>query len=191
MARILVLNGHPNPAASFAGNTILKEFLALEDQVTVRNLSEQVHDGHFDVAAEHACLLDADILVWHFPLYWYSVPAVMKLWIDTVLTHGFAFGTNGTALKGKKVVLSFTAGAGQDKYVKGGAMGWPVEAFLPPLLQTVRLCSMEALDPVFSTGMNFIEGVSLPEDRTRIQTQARSHAQRLFDVISRNEVYAS
>lgn len=30
-------------------------------------------------------------LLWQFPLYWFSVPAIMKGWIDRVLTQGFAF----------------------------------------------------------------------------------------------------
>ena len=187
---ILVINGHPHPQASLAGKCILEAFKSLCPQACIRSLSETVNGANFDVAAEQAALLTADTIVWQFPFYWYSVPALMKNWIDSVLVHGFAFGTQGTALHGKKLLLSFTTGAAADKYVEGGAMGWPVEDFLPPLLQTARLCGMTSLAPVWSSGMSFIAGVCTEDDRLRIEQTAKQHAKRLFEVISNNEVYA-
>lgn len=100
-----------------------------------------------------------------------------------MLTRGFAHGTGGTALHGKKLLLSFTTGAAAQEYAKGRAMNWPVEAFLPPLLQTAYLCGMKTLAPVWSNGMIFIPGIHTEADRKRILKQAEEHASRLLDEI--------
>ena len=97
MTQILVINAHPDPEKSTAGKAILEAFTKLCPQAEVRNLAELITPAGFDVAAEQAALVKADVVVWQFPFYWYSVPAIMKKWIDDVLTHGFAYGTGGTA----------------------------------------------------------------------------------------------
>ena len=63
-------------------------------------------------------------------------------------------------------------------------MAWPVEAFLPPLLQTAYLCGMKTLAPVWSNGMIFIPGVHTEADRKRILKQAEEHAARLLNEIN-------
>ena len=40
-------------------------------------------------------LVAADTIVFQFPFYWYSVPPLLKEWIDLVLEHGFAYGLEG------------------------------------------------------------------------------------------------
>ena len=179
MTQILVINAHPDPDKSTAGKAILEAFAKLRPQAEVRNLVELITPSGFDVEAEQAALVKADVIVWQFPFYWYSVPAIMKKWIDDVLTHGFAYGTGGTALHGKRLLLSFTTGAPASEYAHGRSMNWPVEDFLPPLLQTAKLCGLETLAPIWSTGMSFIAGVHTDADRERILNEAQCHADRM------------
>ncbi|XP_045076715.1 ribosyldihydronicotinamide dehydrogenase [quinone]-like, partial [Coregonus clupeaformis] len=44
-----------------------------------------------DIIAEQRKVEAAELVIFQFPLYWFSVPAIMKGWIDRVLTQGFAF----------------------------------------------------------------------------------------------------
>lgn len=44
-----------------------------------------------DVAAEHARLDRADALIIVYPVYWWSMPAQLKGWIDRVFTNGWAY----------------------------------------------------------------------------------------------------
>lgn len=183
MSKILIINGHPAPEASTAGKAILEAFLAKHPEAAVRTLAKTCGPAGFDVPAEQAALREADVIVWHFPFYWYSVPAIMKKWIDDVLTHGFAYGSGGTALHGKRLLLSFTTGAAAEAYAKGAPMNWPVEAFLPPLLQTAALCGMKTLDPVWSCGMMYIPGVPGHDDLEAVHRAAEAHAARLAQEI--------
>jgi NAD(P)H dehydrogenase (quinone) len=65
-----------------------------------------------DIQAEIDKLLWCDFLILQFPLWWFSVPAIMKGWIDRVFVNGVVYGkgrrfdTGG--LKGRKALLSIT-----------------------------------------------------------------------------------
>lgn len=45
-----------------------------------------------DVRAEQRKVAEAELLVFQFPLWWYGMPAMLKGWLDRVLTAGFAHG---------------------------------------------------------------------------------------------------
>lgn len=59
----------------------------------------------------------ADIVIFQFPLWWYSVPAILKSYIDNVFSVGFAYAGH-SALAGKKYMLSFTTGAPEQVWTK-------------------------------------------------------------------------
>ncbi|WP_432085481.1 NAD(P)H oxidoreductase [Streptomyces sp. bgisy095] len=64
-------------------------------------------------------ILDADVVVAVFPVYWQSVPAVLKGWIDRVWNYGFAYGRSKPRLAGKRMLWLALAGAvGDDPFVK-------------------------------------------------------------------------
>ena len=117
MSKILIVSGHPNLPESTANKTALEAVKArFGDAVTVRELDKTRVNGKFDIAAEQKALVEHDVLVLQFPVFWYSVPSLLKQWIDDVFEYGFAYGTDGTALQGKKFLLSATAGAAEDIY---------------------------------------------------------------------------
>lgn len=62
-----------------------------------------------DVKVEQQKLLFSDMLILQFPLWWWSYPAILKGWIDRVLSAGFAYG-EGAELSRKKVMYSITTG---------------------------------------------------------------------------------
>lgn len=43
-------------------------------------------------AAEQEKLLWADTIIFQFPLWWYTMPAILKGWVDRVFTYRFAYG---------------------------------------------------------------------------------------------------
>lgn len=65
-------------------------------------------------------ILDADLIVAVFPVYWQSVPAILKGWIDRVWNYGFAYGRSKPRLAGKRILWLGLAGAtGADPVVEG------------------------------------------------------------------------
>jgi putative NADPH-quinone reductase len=180
MGKVLVISGHPDLDKSLANRTILADLQDVPGlSIAIRRLDRLYPDFQIDVAAEQTALVAADSIVWQFPFHWYALPALMKKWVDDVLVHGFAFGSGGDKLRGKKLILSFTTGAGAEAYDHGQPMNYTVEEFLPPLRQTALLCGMDYQSPVSSNGMIFIPGVSGDADRAMIEARAHNHAHQL------------
>lgn len=56
-------------------------------------------------------ILAADAIIPVFPVYWFSVPAILKGWIDRVWGYGFAYGRSKPRLAGKKMLWLGLAGS--------------------------------------------------------------------------------
>ncbi len=122
------------------------------DGVDVRDLYERYPEFDIDVEAEQLALADSDVVVLQFPMYWYSTPALLKQYQDLVLLHGWAYGTGGTALAGKKLICAISMGGKREAYTIEGFHGSTVQALLAPLRQTARLCKMTFLPPFLQHG---------------------------------------
>ena len=106
---ILIIYAHPYPQRSRAGRVLLGAVRDLPD-IEVHSLYELYPDFDIDVDAEQAALKRADLVVWMHPIYWYSVPAMLKHWFDVVLLRGWAYGEGGDALQGKHCLWVTTTG---------------------------------------------------------------------------------
>ncbi|KMQ62385.1 NADPH quinone oxidoreductase [Chryseobacterium sp. BLS98] len=75
-----------------------------------------------DILSEQEKIEWCDMMIWQFPLYWFSAPAILKGWIDKVFTmgkfydNGKIFG-NGFSV-GKRAMLSVTAAGPEKNYTK-------------------------------------------------------------------------
>lgn len=89
-----------------------------------------------DIVKEQEHLKWCDLLILQFPLWWFSMPAIMKGWIDRVFTPGFAYSRTGFynqgGLQGKKALILLTTGSSQVQYSSRGLNG-PIEAILFPI----------------------------------------------------------
>ena len=156
MSNILIISGHTDIQHSRANKIILENLKNEFPNAEFNSLIELYPDYKFDVEKEQAKLLKADIIVLQFPLFWFSCPSIMRKWFEDVLLHGFAYGTQGKALKEKKVIVAFTTGAPLDAYQYGGWENFDISAFLPQFIQLTNLCSMEWAGYVVSCGYSFV-----------------------------------
>ncbi|MFJ5228404.1 NAD(P)H-dependent oxidoreductase [Kitasatospora sp. NPDC088391] len=112
-----------------------------------------------DVRAEQEKLLWADTVILQFPLWWYSMPAILKGWVDRVFTYRFAYGVGehsdtrygerfgeGT-LAGRRAMLSVTVGGPASHYAARGING-PIDDLLFPIQHGVLYYpGLEVLPP--------------------------------------------
>lgn len=180
---VLIISGHPDLSQSFANSTILNEVKKLAPEFNINDLSGNYPDFKIDVEAEQAKLLEADVIVWQFPIQWFSTPAIFKKWLDDVLVHGFAYGSTGKFLKDKKVILSVTIGGDAHEYAKDDRFGHTIEEFLVPLIETVPYCNMIYAGLIYSAGQMYIEGVSDHEALLQLERKAVNQAHELIDLI--------
>ena len=138
----------------------MAEAIGALDGVTLVDLYAEYPDFQIDIDREQAQLLAHDVIVFQHPLYWYSTPAILKEWQDLVLEHGFAYGTEGTALHGKIFFSALTAGGLEAAYCAEGYNHFTIRELLHPMEQTAMLCGMTYLPPfaLFGSRTAFEEG---------------------------------
>lgn len=152
MKKALVVLAHPNFGTSRGNKSLIDTIQALPS-VKIHDLYERYPNWQIDVQVEQDLLRHHDLIVLQFPLQWYSVPPLLKKWMDDVLTYGFAYGTDGTALHGKELMPAVTAGGLSDMYVAGGAVNFTMSEFLRPIQQTATYCGMTYKTPFVVHGL--------------------------------------
>jgi len=61
-------------------------------------------------------LLKADTIIFQFPMFWFKSPYLLSKWVEDVFTHGFAYGSSGNKLEGKKLIVSITMGGDENEF---------------------------------------------------------------------------
>lgn len=99
-------------------------FSYLKEQI----IAFQTNNFSDDLKAEMDKLVWADFILFNFPLWWSSSPAILKGWFDRVLALGFAYHPRDKKYEtgpffGKKAMCAITTGGSRDEYSKGGKNG--------------------------------------------------------------------
>jgi len=153
MAEILVIAAHPQMEQSRATRALMEAAARLSPaRVQVRDLYALYPDYWIDAPAEQAALAEAKLLVWLHPVHWYSMPPLLKLWLDEVFSFGWAYGPGGRALEGKDLWLATSTGGPDSSYRPDGHNRYFFDAFLHPYEQTAALAHMRWLPPLVLHG---------------------------------------
>jgi len=111
-----------------------------------------------DIATEQARLLAADAIILQFPLWWFSMPAILKGWVDRVFATGFAIGVpkEGTGqwlrygeglLAGRRAMVAVTTGGREAQFGARGIHG-PIDDLLFPINHGIlHYVGLEAVAP--------------------------------------------
>jgi len=180
MQNVLIISGHPNLNESIGNATILGEVAKALPEAEIRFLDALYPDYQINVAKEQEALINADVIVWQFPFSWYAVPGLLKLWIDQVFVHGFAHGSTAK-LSGKKLIISFTAGAPESLYSPDGLFGHDIQQYMTQFETTAVICNLELQEPVYTFGISY---AGRDDDKIREQKiMAKDHDARLNTAI--------
>ncbi|CAK1797976.1 General stress protein 14 [Vibrio crassostreae] len=115
MKNVLVILTHPSVETSTI-NAALFNVAQSICHVTTVDLYKEYSDFKIDTVKEQQRLLEHDAVVFLFPTYWYSTPALLKEWQDRVLEYGFAYGSTGDKLHGKPLLCVTSTGSEISSY---------------------------------------------------------------------------
>jgi NAD(P)H dehydrogenase (quinone) len=139
-----------------------------------------------DVTSEQQKLLAADAVIFHFPLWWFGMPAILKGWVDRVFAYGLAYGYQGAGnryrygdggLRSKRAMLCVVVGGPAEDYAPRGING-PLEQLLFPITHgTLFFAGMDVLPTFAIYGSGHITAESL----AAAKEAWRSRVGRLFE----------
>lgn len=139
-----------------------------------------------DVEEEQRKILAADAVILIFPLWWYSMPAIMKGWVDRVWAFGLAYGYQGAGnayrygeggFAGKRALLAVSVGGPAIDYSPRGING-PLEQLLFPITHgTLFFPGMQVLPTFAAYGTARIDDNGIAQ----ATTAWRNRVKRLFD----------
>jgi NAD(P)H dehydrogenase (quinone) len=151
------------------------DFIELSKENHYKYAAEQMNANNQntfvpELKTEMEKLVNADVLIFNFPLWWFGMPAILKGWIDRVLAYGFAYGgdygffDNGR-FKGKHAFLCVTTGSPEEFYKPTGAHGRTLTDILKNIHQGVLgLIGYTVLPNFEAYGVSRISD----EDRTKL-----------------------
>nr|WP_086940686.1 glutathione-regulated potassium-efflux system ancillary protein KefG [Thaumasiovibrio occultus] len=146
LPRILIILVHPDPKQSVANKALL-QFTHSLPHVTVHDLYAHYPDFFIDVTRERALLAAHDVIVFQHPMYMYSCPALLKEWLDRVLSKDYAHG-EGSALAGKWWRSVITTGGAEQAFSEQGYNRYGIEEILRPFELIADLCQMHWISPM-------------------------------------------
>jgi putative NADPH-quinone reductase len=205
----LFIFGHPDLAAdSFMNAEILaavKERKQPESTLWLLNdkkehglsAGDRMLSVPFDVPAIQREMEKYEAIVLVFPYHWYSMPYLLKRFVDEVLTYEWSYAPSGKmALRNKKLYILTTLGATEADHQRGGFNHYSVAESLLPLRMTANITAMHFMEPGVIYGDSTLWGVLwdtiqledneafLAEQRVRV----RSEASRYLDAIAADKV---
>ena len=171
---ILIVYAHPDPQSlngalkdyairhlQSAGHTVqVSDLYAMDWKATLE--AGEIPEGSQqsgDVLREQDKLLWADAVIFQFPLWWFSMPAIMKGWVERVYTYGFGYGVGEHSerrwgdrygegrLEGKRAMLVVTAGGWESHYSARGVNGKMDDLLFPIHHGILYYPGLEVLPP--------------------------------------------
>ncbi|PFG57923.1 Kef-type potassium/proton antiporter accessory protein (CPA2 family) [Vibrio sp. ES.051] len=154
--KVLILFAHPSQHRSEVNAPLFKEAQKIEG-VTCVDLYGEYPRFDINIDREQQRLREHDVVVFQFPLYWYSTPAILKEWQDLVLEYGFAYGPDGTELQGKTILCVLSAGGKEEAYKAEGYNHFTIRELLAPIEQMSALTGMHYIAPLAIFGARTAE----------------------------------
>ena len=147
--RTLVIATHPNlRGRSRVNRRWVEELERHPDEFVVHDLYAALPAlslDQKDVAREQALLAAHDLVVFQFPVYWYSCPALLRTWMDEVFSLGWAYGGEfaqpgepGRMVAGKRFACAVSAGDVEEHYCAEGNVGFTMDQVLAPFWATAN-----------------------------------------------------
>lgn len=173
---VLLVTGHPYESSSIYNKVIVEDLKQKISDLQISDLASLYPDYKIDVESEQKKLLWADTIIIQTPLFWYSMTSLVMCWLEKVFLHDWAYGSKGTMLKGKRILIGITAGSSNADY-ENGDMGITISEITHPLEVTFKYCNLEYLGTVFNGGfMNLGNGKA---DENSV-AKAHAHADELL-----------
>ncbi len=132
-----------------------------QDPATFISQNEQRHAADTEtlgpeIEAEIAKLEASDLVIFQFPMWWHSSPAILKGWFDRVFVYGRLYTSklryDRGHFRGRRAMLSVTTGAPEITFAHNGRSG-DIELLLWHIHYSIYYMGFEILAPFVAYGV--------------------------------------
>lgn len=145
--KILIVFAHPLYEKSRI-NKIINTYIPSTDEITFHDLYELYPEFEIDIQLERQLILEHDIIVWQFPLYWYSCPALMKQWMDMVLHFKNKDDLDINSMSQKAILPIISVGEMQKTFLDNTPDETSIFDYLLPFKRIVEFSNMKYYPPL-------------------------------------------
>lgn len=138
MKKTLVIFAHPYLEYSNS-NVELYNFYVRDQHFTLRDLYEEYSDFHIAAFRERKRLKDYERIIFQFPMIWFGVPPLLKLWIEEVLDREWLKEGNHNPFENKEIYIVVTTGGKERSYTKEGTYQYTVEDLISSLIVSLKV----------------------------------------------------
>lgn len=137
MKSTLVLFAHPYLEYS-SSNRELINFYERHQHYTFRDLYEEYPDFHIAAFRERKRIFEYERFIFHFPLVWFGIPPLLKLWLNEVLDQDWQKPETENPLDGKEVTILVTTVSKESSFGKEGKHQYTVDELISELIVSLR-----------------------------------------------------
>lgn len=138
MKKTLVVFAHPYLEHSNS-NAELINFYVRQQHFTLRDLYEEYPDFHIAAFRERKRIKNYERFIFQFPLIWFGMPPLLKLWIDEVFDRDWLKEENYNPLEGKEVYILVTTGGKERSFHRNGTYQFTVEELISGLIVSLSV----------------------------------------------------
>ncbi|KQT25691.1 NAD(P)H dehydrogenase [Chryseobacterium sp. Leaf405] len=138
MKKTLVVFAHPYLEHSNS-NVELINFYVRHQHFTLRDLYEEYPDFHIAAFRERKRLKNYDRFIFQFPIIWFGIPPLLKLWIDEVFDRNWLQLGEDNPLEGKEVYILVTTGGKEKSFTEEGTYKYTVEELISGLITCLNV----------------------------------------------------
>lgn len=153
--KTLIILAHPDMNKSKVNKSWKQALEKYPTEIMIHELYKEYPDWNIDIEKEQRLLENHDCIIFQFPLYWYSYPPLLKKWLDDVFTYGWAYGSKGKKLKGKKFGLAISIGDKEENYSHNGSVGFTIDEIISPFKASAAHVGASVLPCFFVFGASF------------------------------------
>ena len=139
----LIIVAHPDIQESVINKRWVEELKKDPEQFAVHNIYNSYPDWNIDVEKEQKLIEEYNTILFQYPMYWFNCPPLLKKYMDDVFTHGWAYGSKGDKLKGKKFAIAISTGIETEEFQLGGKYHVTLDQLLQPFKTMAQFCRME------------------------------------------------
>ena len=163
MKKTLAVFAHPYFEYSTTNLALIKSY-DISDELIFKDLYEEYEDFHIATFRERKRIREFERLVFHFPLIWFGLPPLLKLWIDEVFDMSWKKDSEHP-LNNKDAIIIVTVGASKENYQKDGLYKTTIDELMKPLILSLEVNGIEVkkILPVYNSDdlePRDLEGVS-------------------------------